>query len=102
MCFTVSSCAVVATAVVDLELSDGEGEEVFTGLDGGLEAPLVLLELFDDEFQRSSGLLLSVPQHRVAAHADAGTHAAIQRHRRSQGNDRITRLENLHRQTCSA
>lgn len=81
MCSTVSRCTVVATAVVDEELSDGEGEEVFLGLYGGLEAVIVLLVLFDEELNQSSGPLLSVPQHRVAAHAKARAHAAIQRHR---------------------
>lgn len=101
VCITVSGSAVVGAAVVTKQLRDEKRKVVFRCFERRLETTLALIILFGEELQRSTELVLSVPHHRVAAHAEALAHSAFQRHSDSRRTYQIFRLENYYGKTCS-
>lgn len=101
VCITVSGSAVVGAAVIMKQLRDEKRKVVFRCFERRLEVALCLIILVGEELQRSTELVLSVPHHRVAAHAEALTHSALHRHRDSRWTYQISRLENYDSKTCS-
>lgn len=100
-CITVSGSAVVGAAVIMKQLWDEKRKVVFPWFEQRLEVAFGLIILVGEELQRSTELVLSVPHHCVAAHAEALTHFALHRHRDSRGIYQISRLENYDSKTCS-
>lgn len=101
VCITVSGSAVVDAAVIMKQLGDEKRKVVFGCFEQCLEVALGSIILVGEELQRSAELVLSVPHHSVAAHAEALTHSALHRRRDSRGTYQISRLENYDSKTCS-
>lgn len=92
--------AEVGAAVALQQLSDVEAEVVLARVDEGVEAPCRLLVLLDEELQLGAVVVLSVPEHGVAAHAEPDSHAALQRQRRSCVGQQVSRLKDFDGRTC--
>lgn len=101
VCITVSGSAVVGAAVIMKQLRDEKRKVVFRCFEQCLEVALGSIIFVGEELQRSTELVLSVPHHRVAAHAEALTHSALQCHGDFRGTYQISRLENYYSKTCS-
>lgn len=98
---TVTGSTIVDAAVVQLQISNLQGEGVFGRINGWLEVSHSDVVLFAEELYWSSVVFLSVPVHGVAAHTEPLTHAAHQCHCDSSVQHLISRLKNNNSETCS-
>lgn len=101
VCITVTGGTVVCAAVIEKQLGNLKREVVFGCVDRRPEVPLVLFVLFDEKLHWSSVVVLSIPEHGVAVHAEPWTHAALKVHCDSWGRHLISRLKNYNSETCS-
>lgn len=80
VCITVTGSTVVHAAVVGEQYSNVKVELACGSINRCLEVSSILVIFGGEELQWSSVLLLSVPEHGVAAHVDSWTHSALQCH----------------------
>lgn len=101
-CITVTSSTEVFAAVVHRKIRYLKREVVLGSIDGRPEVVHRLFVFGQQQMDLSSGSVLSVPEHGVAAHAEARTRLTQQGRGDSRLGEQILRLEDGNRESCRA